>query len=165
MWRFIAGRLLVHWRWSHLKITPALVDVWQDSETSHSRSSLGNFQHWYLADMLAGVYSRGVPIIGSTDISATDRVIFTTSVIGTTITQPADIKTPIIAHAKFILFNARQKNVTIIFLWISFEMPQLFLVHCILTTATLTLMELHLQLHLHFLSVKIVAEIYGGILN
>ena len=36
---------------------------------------------------------RGVPIIGSTDISATDRVIFTTSVIGTTITQPADINT------------------------------------------------------------------------
>ena len=37
--------------------------------------------------------TRGVPIIGSTDISATDRVIFTTSVIGTTITQPADINT------------------------------------------------------------------------
>ena len=36
---------------------------------------------------------RGLPIIGSTDISATDRVIFTTSVIGTTITQPADINT------------------------------------------------------------------------
>ena len=39
------------------------------------------------------INSRGVPIIGSTDISATDRVIFTTSVIGTTITQPADINT------------------------------------------------------------------------
>ena len=36
---------------------------------------------------------RGVPIIGSTDILATDRVIFTTSVIGTIITQPADINT------------------------------------------------------------------------
>ena len=30
--------------------------------------------------------TRGVPIISSTNISATDRVIFTTSVIGTTIT-------------------------------------------------------------------------------
>ena len=36
---------------------------------------------------------RGVSIIGSTDILATDRVIFTTSVIGTTITQLADINT------------------------------------------------------------------------
>ena len=57
MWWFIAGWLLVHWRWSYLKTTPALVDVWQDSETSLSKSSLGNFQHWYLADMLASVYS------------------------------------------------------------------------------------------------------------
>ena len=62
VWRFIAGWLLVHWRWSHLKITPALVDVWQDSETSHSKSSLGNFQHWYLADMLASVYSYCVMV-------------------------------------------------------------------------------------------------------
>ena len=55
-------RLLVHWRWSHLKITPALVDVWQDLETSHSKSSLGNFQNWYLADMLASVYSYRVMV-------------------------------------------------------------------------------------------------------
>ena len=41
----------------------------------------------------SNIIIRGVPIIGSTDISATDRVIFTTSVIGTTITQPADMNT------------------------------------------------------------------------
>ena len=62
MWQFIAGWLLVHWRWGHLKITPALVDVWQGSETSHSKSSSGNFQHWYLADMLASVYSYHVMV-------------------------------------------------------------------------------------------------------
>ena len=62
VWRFIAGWLLVHWRWGHLKTTPALVDVWQDSETSHSKSSSGNFQHWYLADMLASVYSYRVMV-------------------------------------------------------------------------------------------------------
>ena len=38
------------------------MDVWQDSETSHSKSSLGNFQHWYLADMLASVYSKRVMV-------------------------------------------------------------------------------------------------------
>ena len=37
------------------------MDVWQDSETSYSKSNLGKFQHWYLADMLASVYSyRGM---------------------------------------------------------------------------------------------------------
>ena len=36
---------------------PALMDVWQDSETSLSKSILGNFQHWYPADMLGSVYS------------------------------------------------------------------------------------------------------------
>ena len=29
----------------------------QNSWTSHSNTSLGNFQHWYLSDMLASVYS------------------------------------------------------------------------------------------------------------
>ena len=48
-------------------------------------------------------------------MSATDRVIFTTSVIGTTITQPADINTDYSA-CEIYLFNARRKNVTIIFL-------------------------------------------------
>ena len=48
-----------------------------------------------LADKPNQVFNleRGVPIIVSTDISATNSVIFTTSVIGTTITQPADINT------------------------------------------------------------------------
>ena len=41
------GCLSMQWRWSHSKITPALVDVWQLSETNHSKCSLGNFQHWY----------------------------------------------------------------------------------------------------------------------
>ena len=35
-----------------LQTTPALMDIWQDPETSLSKSSLGNFQLWYLADML-----------------------------------------------------------------------------------------------------------------
>ena len=62
MWWFIAGWLLVHWRWSHLKTTPALMDVWQDPETSLSKTSLDNFQHWYLADMLASVYTYHVKV-------------------------------------------------------------------------------------------------------
>ena len=44
--------LLERGRWSLSRITLALVNAWQDSETSHSKSSLGNFQHWYLLDML-----------------------------------------------------------------------------------------------------------------
>ena len=44
------------WIWSHLKASRALVDAWQTSETSQSKSSLGNFQHQYLAELLV-VYS------------------------------------------------------------------------------------------------------------
>ena len=64
MWWFytVAVCLLVQWRWSHSKIPPAPMDVWQDSETSHSKSSLGNFQHWYLPDTLASVYSYCVMV-------------------------------------------------------------------------------------------------------
>ena len=42
--------------WSHLKLTQSLVDVWQTSETNHSKSSLGNFQHQYLPEWLVNVY-------------------------------------------------------------------------------------------------------------
>ena len=42
---------------SHLKVTRALVDVLQASETSHSKSSPGNFQHQYLPELLVNVYS------------------------------------------------------------------------------------------------------------
>ena len=38
------------------------MDVWHDSETSHSKSNLGNFQHWHLPDMLASVYSYCVMV-------------------------------------------------------------------------------------------------------
>ena len=37
--------------------TQALVDVWQASETSHSKSSLSYFQHQYLPELLVNVYS------------------------------------------------------------------------------------------------------------
>ena len=50
-----AGCLLVQGICSHLKVTWALVDVWQASETSHSKSSLGNFQHQYMAELLVNV--------------------------------------------------------------------------------------------------------------
>ena len=45
--------------WSHLKLTWALVDIWQASETSHNKSNLGNFHHQYLtlAELLVNVYS------------------------------------------------------------------------------------------------------------
>ena len=42
---------------SHLKVTWALMDIWQASETSHSKSSPGNFQHQYLPELLVNVYS------------------------------------------------------------------------------------------------------------
>ena len=44
--------LLIKGIWSHLKVTRALVDVRQASETRHNKTSLGNFQHHYLAKML-----------------------------------------------------------------------------------------------------------------
>ena len=56
-WWITASRLFVKRRWSHLKTTWALVDIWQASKTSHSKSSLGNFQHQYLAELLSNVYS------------------------------------------------------------------------------------------------------------
>ena len=44
--------------------------------------------------------------------------------------------------AKFILFNVRREKPYYYFPLNKFKMPQLFLVHCILTTATLTSIEL-----------------------
>ena len=35
----------------------ALLDVWQASETSHSKRSMGNFQHQYLSELLVNAYS------------------------------------------------------------------------------------------------------------
>ena len=52
-----AGCLLAKGIWGHLKAIWALVDVWQASETSHSKSSQGNFQHQYLPELLVKVYS------------------------------------------------------------------------------------------------------------
>ena len=42
---------------SHLKVTRTLMDVWQASKTSHSKSSPGNFQHQYLAELLVNMCS------------------------------------------------------------------------------------------------------------
>ena len=39
------------------KTTLAFVDIWQASEASHNKSSLGNFQHQYLGELLVNVYS------------------------------------------------------------------------------------------------------------
>ena len=52
--------------WSHLQTTQILMDVWQASITSHSKSRQGNFQHRYLSELLGNVYSyclmvKGVP--------------------------------------------------------------------------------------------------------
>ena len=50
--------LLIKGICGHLKATHTLVDVRQASETSHSKSTLGNFQHQYLAEqLLVNVYS------------------------------------------------------------------------------------------------------------
>ena len=57
MWWITAGCLLAKGIWSHLKVTRALVDVWQASETSHSKSSQGNFQPQYWPELLVNVYS------------------------------------------------------------------------------------------------------------
>ena len=43
--------------WVISRPTEVLVDVWQAWETSHSKSSLDNFQHKYLAELLGNVYS------------------------------------------------------------------------------------------------------------
>ena len=56
-WWVTAGYLLAKGLWSHLKVTQALVDVWQASETSHSKSSPSNFQHQHLSELLVNVYS------------------------------------------------------------------------------------------------------------
>ena len=52
-----AGCLLVKGRWNHLKTTHVLMDAWQASETSHSKSILGNFQYQCLPELLVDVYS------------------------------------------------------------------------------------------------------------
>ena len=57
MWWITAGCLLAKGIWTHLKATRALVDIWQASETSHSKSSQGNFQHQYWPEVLVNVYS------------------------------------------------------------------------------------------------------------
>ena len=62
------------------------------------------------------INSRGVPIIGSANISATDRAIFTILVIGTTITQLADMNTDYSACEILFYLMHTEKNVAIIFL-------------------------------------------------
>ena len=57
VWWITTSRLLVKGRWSHLN-TWVLVDIWQTSETSHTKSSLENFSIQYLAKMLVNAYSR-----------------------------------------------------------------------------------------------------------
>ena len=57
VWWITASCLLVKGICSHLKTTRTLVDVWKASETSHSKSSPGNFQHQYLAELLVNMYS------------------------------------------------------------------------------------------------------------
>ena len=59
MWWIITDCLAlpVEGKWSHLKTSQALMDIWQDSETSHSKSSLGNYQHQYLSELLVNMYS------------------------------------------------------------------------------------------------------------
>ena len=57
MWWITASCLLVKRICNHLKVTRSLVDVWQAAETSHSKSSLGNFHYQYMAELLVNVYS------------------------------------------------------------------------------------------------------------
>ena len=57
MWWITACCLFVKTRWSHLKTTQALMDIWQASETSHSKNIIGNFQHQCLNKLFINVYS------------------------------------------------------------------------------------------------------------
>ena len=54
---YTASWLLVQGRWSHLKTAQAPMEVIQILGTSHSKSSQGNFQYWYLPQLLVNVYS------------------------------------------------------------------------------------------------------------
>ena len=56
MWWITADCLLATGICNHLKLTQALMDVWQASETNHSKSISGNFQHQYLPKLLINVY-------------------------------------------------------------------------------------------------------------
>ena len=58
MWWFMASCLLVQGRWSHSKITWALVRIWQTSETGHSKSSLVAL----IPEMLVSMYSYHVMV-------------------------------------------------------------------------------------------------------
>ena len=62
VWGSTAGCLLVKGRWNHLKRTQALLDVNKAPETSHSQSSLENFQYQYMAESLVNVYSYGLMV-------------------------------------------------------------------------------------------------------
>ena len=74
-----AGYLLVKEIWSHLKVTRALTDIWQASETNHSKSSLGNF-HQYLAELLVNVYSYHLVVKSVSCCCVCGRRLFTNPV-------------------------------------------------------------------------------------
>ena len=56
MWWITASRLLAKGTCSHLKVTHTLLDVWQASKTSHSKSTSANYQHQYLTELLVNMY-------------------------------------------------------------------------------------------------------------
>ena len=57
MWWFITDCLLVQGKWNHLNTTWLLMEIWQASEISHSKSILDNFQHQYLSELLVNLYN------------------------------------------------------------------------------------------------------------
>ena len=62
VWWFTADCLLVQSKGNRLKITQILVNVWQTSGTSYSKSSQSNFQHQYLPELLINVYGYCVMV-------------------------------------------------------------------------------------------------------
>ena len=80
MWWITASCLLAKGTCSHLKVTWTLMDVWQASETSHSKSSLANFQHQYLAELLVNVYSYRSMVKSVSCCCARGRLLFSNPV-------------------------------------------------------------------------------------
>ena len=50
------------WKIKLFKDDRAPLDLWQVLETSHSKSSLGNFQHRYLSELLVNMYNCHVMV-------------------------------------------------------------------------------------------------------
>ena len=84
LWWITASCLFAKGVWSHLKATRALVDLWQASDRSHSKSSQDNFQPQYWPELLVNVYSYRLMVKSVFCCCVRGRRLFSNLVINVT---------------------------------------------------------------------------------